>query len=81
MKAIILTISVVFLLSCKKEQITPTEPTQPLCDCYDEEYILGVEGGQLGYYYNRDLAPYKDFCMYDGRMVENGNKRYVTVCN
>lgn len=62
------------LFSCKKDPIVTT------CQCYEQQYTLGVQSGQLTYIYDRDGLPFTDFCSNNGKERIEGNKKYKQVC-
>ena len=74
----LLIVSAVFLMSCKKEKNTPTQPTT--CDCYEQHEEMGA-GGVWNQTYNTTAQP--DLCAKEtgDYLYPTIMTRYKVICN
>lgn len=82
-------ISILLLVSCKKEVQEPTTTTQePLCDCYEvhevRQYTLVGTSAVYTWKLEYETEPKKDFCVNDNGTFnydQSGTRRWYLKCN
>lgn len=81
-------ISILLLVSCKKEVQEPQVSQEPLCDCYEvhevRQYTLVGTSAVYVWKLEYQTEPKKDFCINDNGTFnydQSGARRWYLKCN